>query len=66
MDTFSSPSQFLPILLMFLVALGFVVTTMVASHTLGPKKSRKLSLIPLNVVSKVKVMPVYHLPLNTF
>ena len=44
MDTFSSPSQFLPILLMFLVALGFVVTTMVASHALGPKKKSKIKL----------------------
>ncbi|MCA0430018.1 MAG: NADH-quinone oxidoreductase subunit A [Bacteroidetes bacterium] len=44
MDTFSSPSQFIPILLMFLVALGFVVTTMVASHALGPKRKSKIKL----------------------
>jgi NADH-quinone oxidoreductase subunit A len=29
---------------MFLVALGFVVTTMVASHKLGPKKKSKIKL----------------------
>lgn len=30
--------DFLPIFLMFLVASGFVVTTMVATHWLGPKR----------------------------
>lgn len=44
MNQISSPMDFLPILLMFLVALGFVVTTMVASHLLGPKKKSKTKL----------------------
>ncbi|MDO9000594.1 MAG: NADH-quinone oxidoreductase subunit A [Bacteroidota bacterium] len=40
----SSPIAYLPIVLMFLVALGFVVTTMVASHLLGPKRNTKIKL----------------------
>lgn len=44
MNSVSSPLDFLPIVLMFLVALGFVVTTMVASHALGPKKKSKTKL----------------------
>jgi len=44
MGTVSSPLDYLPIILMFLVALGFVVTTMVASHKLGPKKKSKVKL----------------------
>ncbi len=44
MSTASSPLDYLPILLMFIVALGFVVTTMVASHWLGPKRKTKIKL----------------------
>jgi NADH-quinone oxidoreductase subunit A len=44
MNTASSPLDYLPILLMFIVALGFVVTTMVASHWLGPKRKTKIKL----------------------
>lgn len=44
MNSSSSPLDYLPIILMFLVALGFVVTTMVASHKLGPKKKSKVKL----------------------
>ncbi len=44
MNTVSSPLDYLPILLMFLVALGFVVTTMVLSHWLGPKRKTKIKL----------------------
>jgi NADH-quinone oxidoreductase subunit A len=40
----SSPVDYLPIVLMFLVALGFVVTTMVATHLLGPKRKSKVKL----------------------
>jgi len=40
----SSPVAYLPIVLMFLVALGFVVTTIVASHLLGPKRNTKIKL----------------------
>jgi NADH-quinone oxidoreductase subunit A len=38
----STPVDFLPIALMFIVALGFVVSTMVATHLLGPKRKTKV------------------------
>ncbi len=44
MGSVSSPLDYLPIILMFLVALGFVVTTMVVSHKIGPKKKSKIKL----------------------
>lgn len=44
MSTQSSPLDYLPVLLMFVVALGFVVTTMLASHWLGPKRKTKIKL----------------------
>ena len=44
MNTVSSPLDYLPIVLMFIVALGFVVTTMIASHWLGPKRKTKIKL----------------------
>ncbi len=44
MNTASSPLDYLPIVLMFLVALGFVITTMIASHWLGPKRETKIKL----------------------
>jgi NADH-quinone oxidoreductase subunit A len=37
-------SQYLPIGLMFLVALGFVVIIMVLTHVLGPKRNTKTKL----------------------
>ncbi len=40
--TVSTPIDFLPMAFMFIVALGFVVTTMVATHQLGPKKKSKI------------------------
>jgi NADH-quinone oxidoreductase subunit A len=40
----SSPVAYLPIVLMFLVALGFVLTTIIASHLLGPKRNTKIKL----------------------
>lgn len=40
----SSPVAYIPIVLMFLVAMGFVVTTIVASHFLGPKRKTKIKL----------------------
>ncbi len=40
----SSPLDYLPILIMLLIAVGFVVTTMVASHWLGPKRKTKIKL----------------------
>lgn len=44
MTTDTSPTAYIPILLMFLVAIGFVVTTMVATHLLGPKRKTKIKL----------------------
>lgn len=38
----STPVDFLPMAIMFVVALGFVVTTMFFTHTLGPKKKSKV------------------------
>ena len=40
----ASPLAYLPIVIMFFVAFGFVVTTMVASHLLGPKRKTKIKL----------------------
>lgn len=40
----SSYYDYLPIVLMFLVAAGFVVTTMVVTHILGPQKKSKIKL----------------------
>lgn len=36
--------DYLPIILMFLVAAGFVATTMVVTHWLGPKRKTKVKL----------------------
>lgn len=44
MNSTSAPIDYLPIVLMFIVALGFVVTTMLASHWLGPKRKTKIKL----------------------
>jgi len=38
------PADFFPIVLQFIVAAGFVVTTMVATHMLGPKRKSKIKL----------------------
>lgn len=43
--TQNSPADYLPIALQFLVALGFVVITMVATHLLGPKRRTKDKLV---------------------
>src|SRR3954463_4960183 len=37
-------SEYFPILIQFIVAVGFVVTTMVATHFLGPKRQSKIKL----------------------
>jgi NADH-quinone oxidoreductase subunit A len=37
-------TEYIPIALMFLVAIGFVLTTMFATHWLGPKRRSKLKL----------------------
>ena len=44
MGSTNTPHDYLPIVLMFLVALGFVVTTMLATHFLGPKRKTKIKL----------------------
>ncbi|MFZ7115418.1 MAG: NADH-quinone oxidoreductase subunit A [Bacteroidota bacterium] len=44
MNTPSQTADFLPILIQFFVAAGFVVTTMVATHFLGPKRKSKIKL----------------------
>ena len=38
----SSPLDFIPIALMFIVALGFVVFVLFVTHKLGPKKKSKI------------------------
>jgi NADH-quinone oxidoreductase subunit A len=38
----NTPADYIPILLMFLVALSFVVVTMVGTHYLGPKRKSKV------------------------
>jgi len=38
------PSDFFPIVLQFIVAAGFVVSTMAATHLLGPKRKSKIKL----------------------
>jgi NADH-quinone oxidoreductase subunit A len=44
MQTASVPSDFFPIFIQFIVAAGFVVTTMLATHLLGPKRKSKIKL----------------------
>lgn len=44
MNSTSAPIDYLPIVLMLMVAIGFVVTTMIASHWLGPKRKTKIKL----------------------
>ena len=39
-------SQYLPIGLMFIVALGFVGTTILGTHLLGPRRKTKIKLDP--------------------
>src|SRR6185436_19194134 len=38
----NQPIDYLPIALQFMVAAGFVVTTMLATHLLGPKRRSKI------------------------
>lgn len=44
MGSQSTPVDYLPIFLMFLVALGFVVTAIAGTHLLGPKRKTKIKL----------------------
>ena len=51
METTSTAQDFLPILFTVIVALGFVVVTLIATHFLGPKRktSDKLSTFEAGV-----------------
>jgi len=40
----SAPVDYLPIAMMFLVAIGFVLATMVSTHLLGPSHKSKVKL----------------------
>ena len=44
MNATGAPSDFLPIFIQFLVAVGFVVFVMFATHFLGPKRKSKIKL----------------------
>ncbi|MFD2161910.1 NADH-quinone oxidoreductase subunit A [Paradesertivirga mongoliensis] len=46
MEAQSTPVSYLPIIFQMIVALGFVVTTMIATHLLGPKRKTKDKLTP--------------------
>ena len=40
----STPVDYLPIVMMFAVAIGFVLTTMLATHLLGPRRKSAIKL----------------------
>ena len=44
MPAASAPIDFLPIALMFIVALGFVIFAMTLTHMLGPKRKSKIKV----------------------
>ena len=44
MEEVSPLAQYIPIGLMFIMAVGFVATTMLATHLLGPKRNTKTKL----------------------
>ena len=44
MPSASAPIDFLPIALMFIVALGFVIFAMTLTHMLGPKRKSKIKV----------------------
>lgn len=46
MEAQSLPVNYLPIIFQMIVAIGFVLTTMIATHKLGPKRSTKDKLTP--------------------
>jgi len=46
METQSLPINYLPIIFQMIVALGFVITTMLVTHKLGPKRNTKDKLTP--------------------
>lgn len=46
MEAQSTPVNYLPIIFQMIVALGFVVVTMVVTHMVGPKRKTADKLIP--------------------
>lgn len=46
MEAQNTPVSYLPIIFQMIVALGFVVVTMIATHLLGPKRKTKDKLTP--------------------
>ena len=40
----SAPSDYLPMVMMFVVAIGFVATTIFVTHLLGPKRKSEIKL----------------------
>lgn len=40
------PSDFLPILVLIIAAIGFIVTTMIVTHSIGPKRKSELKDAP--------------------
>ena len=46
MEAQSTPVNYLPIIFQMIVALGFVVVTMVVTHLVGPKRKTADKLIP--------------------
>lgn len=44
MNSTNTPIDFLPIVIMFIVAAGFVTVSMVLTHYLGPKRKTKIKL----------------------
>ncbi len=46
MEALSTPVNYLPIIFQMVVALGFVVSTMVLTHLIGPKRKTADKLVP--------------------
>ncbi|HEY0896223.1 MAG TPA: NADH-quinone oxidoreductase subunit A [Sphingobacteriaceae bacterium] len=46
MEALSTPVNYLPIIFQMVVALGFVVSTMVLTHMIGPKRKTADKLVP--------------------
>jgi NADH-quinone oxidoreductase subunit A len=42
--TIQTPAEYIPIMIQAFIVLGFVITTMVVTHFLGPKRSTKQKL----------------------
>lgn len=44
METLSTAKDYLPLIITFAVAMGFIITTMVVTHILGPSRKTKKKL----------------------